>query len=99
MGLQGLEATMVFQRLATCLTKAGEVRLQGMLAHAKAVIQRTQQELLGLGGSGPFDQGQLLQAMQFGGEPGVIDGDAHGTFTEDHARGGVQAIEEQPAGG
>ncbi len=84
---------MIFQGFAAGVAETAEVFMQRMLTLAEAVVQGTQDFLLGLGGDRPVDQRLLLQGAQLIGQAGGVDGGAQRAFTEDGARRGVQAVE------
>ncbi|MNZ69851.1 hypothetical protein D3C78_881660 [compost metagenome] len=97
--LEGLEAAVVFQGLATAVAKTAEVGVQRVFALGEPVVQRLQHLLPGFGRRRPVDQWLVLQALEFVRQFGGVNGHAQRTFAEDLAGCGIQAIEEQPAGG
>ncbi|MDR6230251.1 hypothetical protein QE444_002608 [Pseudomonas sp. SORGH_AS199] len=94
--MQGFEATMVFQRLATVAAEGLETLPQLAAGGAEIQVQGAQQAQAQLGQRRPIDQLQLLQTLGFRLQTGALHGLAYGLGTQDQLRRGIEHIEEHP---
>ena len=95
-GMQGFEAAMVFQSIATVAAEGLEALAQLTAGSAEVQVQGAQQAQTQLCQSRPIDQLQSLQALGFRLQAGALHGLADGLGAEDQLRRGVEHVEEHP---
>ncbi|MNJ33184.1 hypothetical protein D3C77_278650 [compost metagenome] len=96
---QCFKAAVLLQGIACLGAVALEIDAQWMVAFDEVVKQQLQQSVAHVPGLGPVDQRLLLELLKGLLEPQGLDGHPHHAFTQYHGRVGVQAVEEQAAGG